>query len=212
LNEVLGEQNYEKRLDYAKSNPPDTTKPRGSITLVITKNYGVEATRIVTERIAVAEKYLEEFPDGKFRDRFNKMLSHDYNAIGKKDEALKISRQLFNSSKIQNKINGAMKLGYNAHASKKYDDAIEYYEFVYENSEDLIIVIKFNFYTAVCFYELGDLEKSKQYLNIVFQLSEKTENKIVNKIAKIMLDYIDKFENKSQVPKRHFVFFVDEAN
>jgi len=208
MRQILIEEYNEIILADRKANPPDPESiPRGSITLTLSEDLGPEAKRILEKELYIKKKYLKEFPNGRFRNNFRYSLMGTYRLLGMEKEAERLALEFYNSNNLNDKLSGVWTLAMYAQAKRQYKEAIEYHKFIVDNKKDLIEKIKHTYYISICYYELGNLEQAKNYLNRVFELSNNTPNKHVEKVARITWDFIKEYEANPQIEKRHFVFF-----
>lgn len=189
--------------------PPDTAQQKGTITLYLSEKLNNEIKGMYNELIVVADSYLKEYSDGQFEDSFFTYLISSYAILGQHEKVQEICKKLYNSNKSNLKLKAAFHLGRFAHFQKKYQTAIEYYNFILDKlgkSENRVL---YNYLIANCYFELKDIENTYKYLNNVFELTENDKKNDVRKMAEIMDNHL-----KTNIEKfnRKFVVFRDPAN
>ena len=159
-------------------------------------------TKIDTQRIELAEKYLAIFIEGKHKIYFEDLLLWIYPRKNN-SKYVKLLERLKNSSEYDLIYYSHLFLATLLFSEKNYYEAINLYSELInfcERDGDKSI---YQLYLSNCYYNLGDYDKAIEELNKVYIIEKNFEEKYMSKMADLSMPYYkDMNENPNKVKKK----------
>jgi tetratricopeptide (TPR) repeat protein len=162
-------------------------------------------TKIDSQRIDIAEKYLTRFIKGKHKLYFEDLLLWSYPRKNNQ-KYVKLLERLKYSSEYDLKFFSHLFLATLLFSEESYNEAIHLYSELIKFCERDGDKSIYQLYLSNCYYNLGDYDKAIEELNKVYIIEKNFEEKYMSKMADIWMPFYKGMNEDPNKEKKQLMF------